>query len=178
MTNCIKRVLWHYSDIAKDIILISQLWKLMFDGRIEILIEKHSEFPAVVFLVVLTSIVASELSNLMSLTSHETFTSFSRVKQIFAVILVPFVPAVIHYQESKQEIEQLDAIHSIKKNGMSSTSNSAQKCLALARSKCCTLQTLRAEFKSNENVLEQFTQIFALILVLWLKNLLPALFPV
>jgi hypothetical protein len=104
MVKLLSRVLLHYSDIIKDIILLSQLFMLMFDSKMVTLFARHSKFPAIVLWVVLASIVASELSIVMSLTSYNTSTKISKEQNVFSVILAPFMPAVIHYQESKLKI--------------------------------------------------------------------------
>jgi hypothetical protein len=171
MTHCCFGTLLHYTDLVKDLLLVTKLGMMMVSSEDGFLHVSGSRFPCTVLAVICTSIIMSELANILTLTAHPEFSEAGRKKRCLLLIFLPAGPAYIRHKESRLLREQAILIHDIPlcldtAQGKSITMNSIEARLSLCESKLTSLRILRSEIRSNENVLEHFVQLVVLIVIL------------
>jgi hypothetical protein len=96
---CIVKIVLHYSDVVKDIILLSLIYKHMLGNSARIFLEDISKFPVQVFLLILTSIVTTELCSIHTLIITTTFQGQVKYKKVLSIMIIPLIPAIVLYQE-------------------------------------------------------------------------------
>jgi hypothetical protein len=164
------KVLVHYADTTKDILLLLKIWDYMIGGNVNALLERATEFPIIVFWVILSTIVASEMVNFVSLWQNYEFEAFKEVKFVLVLILAPFMPAVIHYKEFRIKIKQLDTLHKVKNNGNDQLPHDLDASFTKFRKELHILESVRANVKAGENIVEHILQFIILLLILLLKH--------
>jgi hypothetical protein len=120
---------------------------------------------------VLVSIILSETLNVLVLLHHPVFQTWSMWRRALSVVFIPAVPAVVLYQESiysQKLAESLLALETLEKEtGKSIALQQREEAkMAHARKTLFSLNSLRSEFRANENVFEHFVQLSVLILIL------------
>jgi hypothetical protein len=165
------RVLLHYADLVKDILLISQIWKYYLGSNIMTLQQVMFGFPSVVLCIVFMSIVSSEVLSALTWWNSDLAGSHTINKRWLAMLFIPCMPAVIHYQEAKLSIKQLYSVKKVGHMELNVLLPSAEEAnLAWYQSEMLKWHSLRARFRANENVGEHFVQIILLLLIKLLKG--------
>jgi hypothetical protein len=158
------RIVLHYADLIKDVVLIRQIWKHIIGSSIRTFLDFISEFPEVVFMVMMTSIVTTELSSILTLISSATYGRFSNPKKTFTMLVFPLIPSIVLYQQLKLELEQLYILSKVK----STKSNNYH--FITCQTKLNKLLLLRSNLKVNENVAEHFPQLVIMLIILALRK--------
>jgi hypothetical protein len=164
------KILVHYADTTKDILLLLKIWNFMLGGNGNALLERLNEFPIIVFWVILFTIVASEMLNFVSLLHNQKFQSSLEVKYVLSILLCPIMPVVIHYKEFRVKVKQLDALEKIKHDKNDPWSNDLDVSLTKCRKEIQNLKLVIADLKAGENVVEHFVQFIILLLILLLQH--------
>ncbi len=175
------RILLHYSDLIKDLLLISRIYMLgLASARFDSHVGLAATFPNVVFGVVLASIVASELMNLVVMVAHPAFSRWPAYARVLAVVFLPIVPAVVLYMEYLRSHEIAATVHRLddwltRPNGKDATDDTKKKLvlerrLSRARESLHSLTSLRADFRANENVFEHLVQVAVLLLIKFVES--------
>jgi hypothetical protein len=161
----IVKIVLHYADIVKDIVLLWEIWKHMMGYSARTFLEHIYEFPGVVFLVILTSIVITELCSIQILIKSTTFECYGKFKKWCLILLFPLIPASVYYQEFKLELEQVHMLSKVK-----CTKNNIYSHFKLYKKKKKNLLLLRSNLRSIENVAEHFPQLLVLLLIMILRK--------
>jgi hypothetical protein len=69
----LSRVLLHYADLVKDIMLVSQIWKYYLGSNIMTLQQVKFEFPSVVLCIIIMSILSSEVLSAITWWNSEIY---------------------------------------------------------------------------------------------------------
>jgi hypothetical protein len=154
------KIVLHYADIVKDIVLLVQIWKHMMGNSARTFLDGISEFPVVVFLVIFTSIVITELCSILTLIMSSTFEGYGKCKKWCSILLFPLIPASVHYQEFKLELEH---VHMLSKNNI-------HLHFKIDRNERKNMLLLRSNLTSIENVAEHFPLLLVLILIITLRK--------
>jgi hypothetical protein len=160
--KCLTRILFHYADFVKDILLLIQIWKFMFGNSTNTLLRSMSEFPSVVFFIMLTSIAVTEMTFFASVINIIKVTSYSNSVKMLSIVITPFIPAVVNYMELKHEIEQL--------NMLSKLENVRNSHLIKTQKYICKWRSQRADLNAKENLTEHFPQLVLLLLIFILQK--------
>jgi hypothetical protein len=123
-----------------------------------------TKFPAVVIIIVLSSIASTELFSIMTLIGSYTFKCYGKFKKIISLLLFPLIPAIVLQQQFQLELEQLHIIQILKCNR-----NNKNLHYINNKREIKALLLLRSNLKANENVFEQFPQLIILLLILILR---------
>jgi hypothetical protein len=158
------QIVLHCADLVKDIFLIRQIWKHMMGNSIGIFLDNIFEFPQVIIMVMITSIVTTELSSIRTLFYSATYRRFGKLKKLFAMLLFPLIPSIVLYQQLELEVEQLYIQSKVK---VTKSNNSHFKTCQKNLKK---LVSLRSNLKANENVAEHFPQLVIMLLILALRK--------
>jgi hypothetical protein len=161
----IVKIILHYADSVKDIVLLRQIWKHMLGNSARTFLEDISEFPVIVFLVILNSIVITELCSILTLIMSSTFKAFGKCKKWRLILLFPLIPAVVYYEEFKLKLEQVDVLSKVK-----CTKNKLYSHLEINKKAEKYLLSLRSNLESVKNVAEHFPQLLVLLLILSLRK--------
>jgi hypothetical protein len=159
----------YYGDIVKDIIMLLHIWNMIFGGNNAALIQMRYEFPGLIFGIIITSIVGSEILNALSMIASCATTS--EKNNVLYVLFVPLVPAVIHYQEAKLTFLRLQAYEKISVLKDESSRHkllTEEDHLIQYLKGIQNLQLQRTRLTANENIVEHFIQLVILILMLLL----------
>jgi hypothetical protein len=165
------RVLLHYADFVKDIILLIQIWQLMLGNNVNLILLDALFFPSVIFWTIITSIVTCEISCGVALMNNKTFFNCSTTKKVFSILFILLMPAVVHYKEMKLQQEEMHINANsrsiqIKEFMIGANSNLITTC----KKKSQDMHRLRVYFKATENVSEHFPQLVILMLILMLRK--------
>jgi uncharacterized membrane protein YecN with MAPEG domain len=161
----IVKIILHYADCVKDIILLRQIWKHMMGNSAKTFLEDITEFPVIVFLVLITSIVITELCSILTLIMSSTFEGYGKCKKWVSILSFPMISACVHYQEFKLELEQVEKLSKVK-----CTVNGIHSDFKFEENIKKHLLLLRSNLRSIENVAEHFPQLLVLLLILALRK--------
>jgi hypothetical protein len=158
------RIVLYYADLAKDIVLIRQIWKHMIGNSIRTFLFNISEFPEVVIMVMITSIITTELLAIHTLIHSATYGRFGKFKKHFALLVFPLIPSIVMYQQLKLEIKLLFMLSNEK------TTKIKALYFKTCQNEIEALVSLKSNLKANENVAEHFPQLVILLLILALRK--------
>jgi hypothetical protein len=175
LNQCLKflvRVMFHYVDLVKDVILLIQIWQYMLGSNLKTFFAY--EFPAVTFVIILTSLAASEISLILILISSNVYAIYSIREKVLSVLLIIVMPAVTQYQEMILEMKKLNILVKTKQiignENLNESKLYVNMHLSTIREKIQIITALRVDFRANTNVLEHFVQLVLLLLILLLRE--------
>jgi hypothetical protein len=93
------QIVLHYADFVKDAILLRQIYKLMLGNSARTFLEDISEFPVIVFLVMFTSMLTTEVLSIHTFIYNATFKRYGKTKKVLSMALFPLIPSIVFYQE-------------------------------------------------------------------------------
>jgi hypothetical protein len=112
----IVKIVLHYADFVKDIILLTLIWKHTLGGSTRTFLEDILEFPVVVFLIICTSIFTTELLSVHTLVTSSIYEGYENYKKVGSMLLFPFIPAIVRYHEFKLQLQLLHILSKAKRN--------------------------------------------------------------
>ena len=144
--------------------------KVMTSGDGFILTGRWS-MPTKMFLVFVSSVVATKVSDLIALLMHPEFATWSKAKKILAVTLHPFMPAFIHAEEVFHTQKVSKMAENIKARQHHREVEIQWDChqeelLAKENDRMDRWHELLSQFVANKNSIQDFVQLVALVLIL------------
>ena len=159
----------HYIDLVKDILLLSILWNYITDSEGSILMTPYHDFPRVLTLVMLSSILLTEACGALVLASSSLFQDMGIAKRCLCLLLTPLMPAFCLFEEMMTKIAEANSLEKLKFQNEHSTNGdttSIEDQLSKYRVRQRIVKSLRAELRAGANSLEHVVQLVANILVI------------
>ena len=159
----------YYVDVIKDVLIAVQFKNKVFGPSMTNLsysdAAQNATYPFVLFMVMLSSLAATEIANLCTVLFHRSTRRWRISTRVAAALLVPAMPAILTYLEHRNKMEVLQAVRK-----SSPANQTLEEPLRSQIKKLRTderrLQAVRSQLRANENFLEHFVQfsLFALVL--------------
>jgi hypothetical protein len=161
----IVRIVLHYADFVKDIVLLRKIWTNMLANSTRTFLEDISEFPAAVFCIILISIVITELLTIYTFITSSTFKGYDKSKKGCSLLLFPLIPSIVLHQTFKLELKQMFMLSKV-----NPTNYNINYHYKTCKKDIKSLLSLRSNLRYNENVAEHFPRLVVLILILILRK--------
>ena len=111
------KVILHYVDIVKDLLILFKLVGYVTDSEGELLWTEYHAFALAIAAVILVSILLTEVSNALIIASHPILDEEGFIKRFICIILTPLMPAAVLFEEMNVEMALADRIQAIKRRG-------------------------------------------------------------
>ena len=153
--QCIINLSIRYSDLPKDILFLYLVW-------IQLGNYSTGSFPMVIFWILLSSIIASEIVHSITIMIYQS--TFVR-RRAMILLMTPLMPAFIMYEQLQLKLNLYRLCQERNK-----TQKLQNEKLDEYEAKCNELQLVTAKMKSTENVLENLPLLTILIMTLSLSQ--------
>ena len=160
----------YYTDIYKDIYLAHLIYTQVIVQPSGFTFKGKESFPTIVFFVIVASIAATEVCNIVIFISHSEFGKWSFWKWLPTITCAPLMPAFIEFEGLIEEIRLYSLARKIKSKQVVMWGWHKEALLERIRDNICALRSLLYEFRASENSFEHFVQPVLLILILQLSK--------
>ena len=157
---------FHYADVVKDILLTIHLKnKVLGSTPLDLETLSGSPYPFILICAFIAIILAIEVTNLMMMIiSKRVSETMSKLEMFIMATLVPLAPEIIAYAAARERIKEVRLSRTL---ALSETSSEKLRSTMARR---WNILLLKAELRSNENIVEHFPQL-TLLLILILTEL-------
>ena len=164
-TNFIKLTLY-YTDVCKDVLLADLIYTHVIVSVSAIKLSESDNFPVVMFLAIVASILVTELCNMVTLITHPEFAMWPRTKRVMSAILTPLMPAYILLTQLRYEMTLSWLVNRMKNTKNGEERASLECSWQRSREKLGKLAALLYEFRANENSTEHLFQLVLLAIII------------
>ncbi len=156
-------VFFYYFDVTKDIIVFRHVYTKLsknFDSNV---------FGLVTSLVLLGSVLATEIGNIIILNRSKFCSGLPATKKAILTVMAPFLPLYFCYEQKRLQLRQKLVHHQVSalplRNGIATTSLEFQAEIAAMDNKSGPLKSMLMKCKANEMVVEHFVQMVMVLTV-------------
>ena len=165
------KITLYYTDVCKDSLLAYLIFTQVMGNQVNLEI---GGFPTTMFLTLVSSIIATEVLNLLTLILNPEFATWGRSKKVLSVLLSSLLPAYMMLLESWYKVKLILAVKRMPAN--TSWETHQEGLLARIQSKIYKTRALVVEFRANDNSLEHFLQLFVITLIIFFDRTSSPLF--